>query len=217
MALKHLRLRPSRLLSFPRFLPSNRTPYEMISKPHADERIISMVTHPVWILAAVVAAIAGATDWRSRRIPNWLTVSGAAAGIVANATYYRWPGLETALLGMGLGLVVLLPFVLVRSLGAGDWKLAGALGACLGPRPLLDVLVLAILVAGIMALAFVIYTGRLKRTLLNIAHLVASLFTLRLPGAEVSLDNPQSTKIPFGVALALATVLYVVAASVEKI
>ncbi|MFZ1919738.1 MAG: A24 family peptidase [Terriglobales bacterium] len=176
-----------------------------------------MVTHPVWILAAVVAAIAGTTDWRSRRIPNWLTVSGAAAGIAANAIYYRWPGLKTALLGMGLGLVVLLPFVLIRSLGAGDWKLAGALGASLGPRPLFDVLIAAILVAGVMALALVIYTGRLKKTLLNIAHLVASLFTLHLPGSEVSLDNPQSTKIPFGVALALATVLYVAVASLGKI
>jgi prepilin peptidase CpaA len=173
--------------------------------------------NPTWILAAVVAAIAAITDWRSRRIPNWLTVSGAAAGIAANTIFYRSSGLKAALLGMGLGLALLLPFVLIRSLGAGDWKLAGALGACLGPRPLIDVLIAAILVAGVMALAVVIHTGRLKKTLLNIAHIVGTLFTLRLPGAEVSLDNPQSTKIPFGVALALATILYVVAASLGKI
>jgi len=176
-----------------------------------------MLIHPVWILAAVVAAIAATTDWRSRRIPNWLTVSGAAVGIAVNTIYYRWPGLKAALLGMGVGLAILLPFVLIRSLGAGDWKLAGALGACLGPRPLFAVLIAAILVAGVMALALIIYTGRLKKTLLNIAHIVAALFTLRLPGAEVSLDNPQSTKIPFGVALALATILYVAAAALGKI
>jgi hypothetical protein len=29
-----------------------------------------------------------------------------------------------------------------------------------------------------------------------------------MPGAEVSLDNPQSLKIPYGVALALTTLLY---------
>ena len=29
--------------------------------------------------------------------------------------------------------VALCPLCLLRSLGAGDWKLAGALGACLGP------------------------------------------------------------------------------------
>lgn len=179
--------------------------------------ILAPSLHPTWLLAVVIAAIAGATDWRSRRIPNWLTVSGAAAGIAVNTILYRWPGLKTALLGMGVGLAILLPFVLIRSLGAGDWKLAGALGACLGPRPLLDALILAILVAGVMALAVVIYTGRLKKTLLNIAHIVAALFALRLPGTEVSLDNPQSTKIPFGVAIALATIVYVVAASLGKI
>jgi prepilin peptidase CpaA len=155
----------------------------------------------------LVALLAGALDWRYRRIPNWLTVSGLAAGIAVNTLLYRWPGLKAALLGAALGLGLLLPFVLIRSLGAGDWKLAGALGACLGPRQLLSVLVGTILVAGIMALALVIWKGRLKRTLLNIVHLLAALFSLRMPGHEVSLDDPQSTKIPFGVAMAV-TVLF---------
>jgi prepilin peptidase CpaA len=125
-----------------------------------------------------------------------------------NAALYRWPGLKAALLGALLGLAVLLPFVLVRSLGAGDWKLAGALGACLGPRQLMSVLVGTILVAGVMALALVIWKGRLTRTLRNIAHLLAALFSLRMPGSEVSLDDPQSTKIPFGVAMALTVLFY---------
>jgi prepilin peptidase CpaA len=161
-----------------------------------------------WIPAILLAVCAGALDWRYRRIPNWLTVSGAAAGISTNAILYRWPGLKAALLGMFLGLALLLPFVLARSLGAGDWKLAGALGACLGPGPLLTVLLAAILVAGVMALAVVIWKGRVKQTLLNMGHMLAALFRLRMPGPEVSLDNPQSTKIPFGVALSLAVLLY---------
>ena len=107
---------------------------------------------------------------------------------------------------MGLGL--LLPFVLVRSLGAGDWKLAGALGACLGPRQLLAVLMGTILVAGAMALVVVIWKGRLKRTLWNIARLLGALLSLRMPASEVSLDDPQSTKIPFGVAMALTVLGY---------
>ena len=157
-----------------------------------------------WIPAVLLAMVAGFLDWRYRRIPNWLTVSGLATGVAVNTILYRWPGLKAALLGTALGLGLLLPFVLVRSLGAGDWKLAGALGACLGPRQLLSVLMGTILVAGVMALAVVIWKGRLKRTLLNIAHLLAALFSLRMPGSEVSLDDPQSTKIPFGVAMAIA-------------
>ena len=165
----------------------------------------------------LVALGAGILDWRYRRIPNWLTVSGAIAGVAANTILYRWPGLKAALLGTALGLGLLLPFVLIRSLGAGDWKLAGALGACLGWQQLLSVLIGTILVAGVMALAVVIWKGRLKQTLVNIAHLLAALFTLRMPGSEVSLDDPQSTKIPFGVAMALTVLLYGVGRALGKV
>ncbi len=153
-------------------------------------------------------AVAGILDWRYRRIPNWLTVSGFAAGVAVNTILYRWPGLKAALLGALLGLGLLLPFVFLRSLGAGDWKLAGALGACLGPRQLLSVLMGTILVAGVMALGVVIWKGRLKRTLLNMVHLLAALFSLRMPGTEVSLDDPQSTKIPLGVAMAVSVLFF---------
>ena len=161
-----------------------------------------------WIPAVLVAIGAGYLDWRYRRIPNWLTVSGFAAGVAVNTILYRWPGLKAALLGTILGLGLLLPFVLVRSLGAGDWKLAGALGACLGPRQLLSVLMGTILVAGVMALAVVVWKGRMMQTLVNIAHLLAALFSLRMPASELSLDDPQSTKIPFGVAMALTVLFY---------
>src|ERR1700686_1703388 len=172
---------------------------------------------PAVLVAVLIAIGAGILDWRYRRIPNWLTVSGLAAGVAVNTILYRWPGLKASLLGTLLGLALLLPFVLIRSLGAGDWKLAGALGACLGPRQLLSVLLITILLAGVMALVFVIFKGRLKKTLRNIANLVASLFSLRMPGSEVSLDDPHSTKIPFGVAMAAAVLFYAVGRAMGRI
>ncbi|MGA8187523.1 MAG: prepilin peptidase [Candidatus Sulfotelmatobacter sp.] len=162
----------------------------------------------VLALAVVFAVAAGFTDWRSRRIPNWLTVPGLLVGIAVNAATSGVGGLKTSLLGAGLGLLVLLPFVIVRSLGAGDWKLAGALGAFVGPGVLVNLLMVSVFVAGIMALGLVIYKRRFKETLRNIGRLLASLLTFRMPGPEVSLDNPQSLKIPYGVALALTTLLF---------
>src|ERR1700704_2288375 len=170
-----------------------------------------------WIAAVLVAMAAGILDWRYRRIPNWLTLSGLVAGVAINTILYRWLGLRGALVGAALGLGLLLPFVLIRSLGAGDWKLAGALGACVGPRQLLSVLIVTILMAGVMALAAVIWTGRLKRTLVNMVHLLAALFSLRMPGSEVSLDDPQSTKIPFGVAMAAAVLFCAVGRALGRI
>jgi len=160
-----------------------------------------------WIPAVLTALCAGVLDWRYRRIPNWLTVSGLVAGIAANGWLFGWTGIKNALLGGALGLLLLLPFVLLRSLGAGDWKLAGAFRRMPRPRT-----------TGyrpdgngsggrVMALAVVIWKGRLLATLRNIVRILAALFHLRMPGSEVSLDSPQSTKIPFGVAMAF-TVLW---------
>jgi len=162
-------------------------------------------------LAVAFAVTAGISDLRSRRIPNWLTVSGLLVGIAANAAASGWWGVRTSLLGAGLGLLVLLPFVVIRSLGAGDWKLAGALGAFVGPRVLVDLLMISVFMAGIMALALVIYKRRFKETLRNMGRLLASIFSFRMPGPEVSLDNPKSLKIPYGVALALTTLLFAIA------
>jgi len=159
----------------------------------------------------LLALLAGWTDLRSRRIPNWLTVPGLLIGMAANVALGGWTGLKVSLMGAGLGLVLLLPFVLLRSLGAGDWKLAGALGAFTGPSRLIDLLLGSVFVAGVMALALVIYKGRVRQTMRNIGHILVSLVTFQLPGSRVSLDNPDALKVPYGVALAFTVVLYGVA------
>jgi prepilin peptidase CpaA len=159
-------------------------------------------------LAVALALLAGWTDWRSRRIPNWLTVPGFVIGVLANALLNGVAGLKASLLGAGLGLLLLLPFVFLRSLGAGDWKLAGALGAFVGPAVMADLLMGSIFVAGIMAVGLVIYKRRFMETLRNIGRLLAAMLTLHRPSPEVSLDNPQSLKVPYGVALALTTLLF---------
>jgi prepilin peptidase CpaA len=162
------------------------------------------------ILAGMVllAFLAGVTDLLRRRIPNWLTVPALAVGVAANTFFGGWSGLKTSLLGALVGLGLLLPFVLLRSLGAGDWKLAGALGAFTGPALLVDLLLLSVFVAGMMAVMLIIYKGRVREALRNIGHILISLVTFQLPGHRVSLDNPDSLKVPYGVALALSVLLY---------
>jgi len=179
-------------------------------RPIPEGVVEPMLRQGVWMLATIPALIAGWTDWRWRRIPNWLTVPALLAGIGFNCLATGWTGAKESLLGAGLGLGVLLPFVLIRSLGAGDWKLAGALGAFLGPSRMITVLLGTVLVAGLMAVILIIWKKRVGRTLRNLAHMFRALFTLHLPGPEVSLDNPESSRIPFGVAMAVTAVLYTV-------
>jgi hypothetical protein len=58
-------------------------------------------------------------------------------------------------------------------------------------------------VNGIMAVGLIIWKRRVWQTLRNLASMAGSLLTLHMPGPEVSLDNPESLKIPFGVGVAI--------------
>ena len=110
--------------------------------------------------------------------------------------------------GAGLALIVLLPLVLIRALGAGDWKLMGSVGAFLGPRMLLFVLLASILVSGLMAVVLMIQSKRVKETLRNLVVLVHGFFSFGFrTHPEISLENPGLLKLPFGAAVALGTVI----------
>src|ERR1700689_3105297 len=94
-----------------------------------------MAAHQLlWLWAILVSVEAGWLDWNSRRIPNWLTLPSFGVALIASGATMGWQGIKTALAGAGLVLALLLPLVLLRALGAGDWKLMGALGAALGPK-----------------------------------------------------------------------------------
>lgn len=161
------------------------------------------------MLSAAFALAAGFTDLRWRRIPNWLTYPAAPIAVVLHAIAGRWPEAKLSLEGLALGLGLLLPFVLLRSLGGGDWKLVGALGAFFGPKSLLVVIFYTLLINALMAIVLIVAKKRIWRTLRNMGRLVAALFRLHLPAKDLTIDNPEAIKVPFGVAAAVGVLLYV--------
>jgi prepilin peptidase CpaA len=147
-------------------------------------------------------------DWRSRRIPNWLTVPGLLAGVTVHTVLSGWHGTLFALEGAGLALVLLLAPVLIRVLGAGDWKLMGAVGAFLGPVLMLFVLFCSLLASGLMAFVQILRAGRVVETFRNMVVLVRGFFAFGMKtNRQISLDNAALMKLPFGVAVALATLV----------
>jgi len=171
-------------------------------------------TQFIWILTLALTLLAALLDWRSRRIPNWLTVPGLLSGVVVHALIAGWHGALFALEGAGLALILLLPLVALRALGAGDWKLMGAVGAFVGPVMFLFVLMGSILPSGLMSIVQVYRTGRVMETLKNMVTLVRGFFTFGLKkNPQISLDNPRLLKLPFGVAVAAATLVCFYAAN----
>jgi prepilin peptidase CpaA len=162
----------------------------------------------IWTFTIAVVLLAAWTDWRWRKIPNWLTVPGLILGIGANAIAAGWPGAKASLEGAGLALALLLPFVLLRGFGAGDWKLMGTIGAFLGPMGLLRALLVSCIVSGLMAYVHLVRLGRFMDTLRNMLVLVRGFFSFGIrPNPQISLDNPKLVKLPFGVAAAIAVVI----------
>ena len=99
----------------------------------------------------------------------------------------------------------------MRALGAGDWKLMGALGAFLGLQRVIVVLFGTILIAGIMSVVEVIRQRKVRETLKNLWVLFVAYSTFHVNNARaITLDNPGLLKIPFGVAAALSTGLFFV-------
>ena len=162
----------------------------------------------IWTLTLALTISAALLDWRSRRIPNWLTVPGFVSGVTLHIVLNGWHGLRFALGGGALALILLLPLVLVRALGAGDWKLMGAVGAFLGPVLFLFVFFGSVLASGIMALVQIYRAGRVVETFRNMWILIKGFFAFGLKkNPQISLDNPRLLKLPFGVAVAAATIV----------
>lgn len=165
----------------------------------------------VWALALLVALWAGWLDWRFRRIPNWLTVSGFFVGLGINGVVSGWAGIKGGLEGAGIALAILIAPVALRGIGAGDLKLMIALGACLGPWKFLNVLLVSIFIAGGMAIVEMVRRRRVKETFGNLVVLIRAFVTFGMGAREslVRLDDPGSLRLPFGVAIALAMVVVV--------
>ena len=162
-------------------------------------------------MASAVAVVAAITDVRDRRIPNRITYPAMIAGLALEAGVYGWRGL---LLGLGGGLLfggVFLLFHLIRAMGAGDVKLAAALGCIIGPAASWQVMFFTAVAGGAMAIAMMIFTGRvlhILRSTLGVVgfHAVHGLRTHPV----VNLDNPAAARLPYGLAFAAGTLYWTV-------
>ncbi|MBS0210487.1 MAG: prepilin peptidase [Planctomycetes bacterium] len=103
------------------------------------------------MIVVAFTAVAAVTDFRTKRLPNWLTVPCFATGLVfhtALGAYHgglggAWQALLWSLGGFAVGFGILLGLWLIGGGGAGDVKLMGALGAWLGWKGTMYVFVIS--------------------------------------------------------------------------
>jgi prepilin peptidase CpaA len=154
---------------------------------------------PLSFALVALVGLAAVTDWRSRRIPNLLTVSGTAVALVLHAIG-GMAALGSAVGGMALGLVVGLALLATGGVGAGDAKLLIMIGAFLGPSGFLVALVASAVLGGVMALVWSFRFGMMADTLRASASLAVYTMTLGRLGTRQTLASPAAVAVPPGIA-----------------
>lgn len=159
------------------------------------------------LLMVVAAAI---NDLASRRIPNRLLAAGALGALVLHLlSPAPLPALLSWATGACVGLLVFLPFYLVRGMAAGDVKMMAAVGAFTGPAGALHIAILAWCAGGLMAIAIIVARGRLRMALANLWAILRPVL-LQLPSSAGAGVPPRISagSMPYGLAIAAGT-LYV--------
>jgi prepilin peptidase CpaA len=161
-------------------------------------------SHAGFLFPFLIAAWISWGDLKSRKIPNYLTLGTALAGLAYNLILHGWGGLVDGVLGLLLGFgLLILPYVL-GGMGAGDVKALAALGAWLGPKGTIFLFCYMGIAGGIMALAVLIWKGILWQKIQRGWAFLLNLVLCREHGFSMAQTPIRETPgIPYGVAIAL--------------
>ena len=151
---------------------------------------------------AVGTVTAAAIDLRTRRVPNALTISLAAVGIVTAAAGFGHVDTWAALTGCAVGLLLMLPGHVFGATGAGDVKLFAAAGALLGPAMAVRAFLFTAVAGGSIALLVAIGRRRLGVTLRRTVSLVS---TPRGTAAEI--ERAVDNRFAYAPAIAVGTLV----------
>jgi prepilin peptidase CpaA len=157
----------------------------------------------------LVSCLSAFFDLTIRRIPNWLIVCGLLCGVILNAIQ-GFNFLIGSIVGFLVGVAVLvLPFAL-GWIGAGDVKFFGVVGALLGVAWLPRVFFYSALVAGAIAVAYLVAglasVARLRVVWTDIKNVVFSYGHV-LPDPVYARNSHGGASVPWGVAFAAGMII----------
>jgi prepilin peptidase CpaA len=159
--------------------------------------------------AALTMLLAAAAwmDYRSRRIPNVLTMSGLAVALLLRAVMGPDTIIE-GLVGVLLALVLTLPLLMLGVMGGGDAKLLMAIGAFMGPSHFLWAGILIAIIGGMIAVVDAGRRGVLLPVLFNCGQIMKHWATFGRRGANRSFATVGALTIPYGIAIAAGALLW---------
>jgi prepilin peptidase CpaA len=173
-----------------------------------------MITQlPVSLALILVALVLTAAIWdlKSRRIPNWLSLTGIISGIALNSFLYGFTGCKESLEGMATAFGVYFLLYLVRAMGAGDVKLMAAVGSFVGPGNWFMIFLITAVIGGVIALTILIWRKRLRKTFDNVFFIVSEMMHFRAPymgREELSVKSQKAFTLPHGAVIGLGCIVF---------
>ena len=160
------------------------------------------------VFPLLLSLVIAGWDLRFRRIPNYLTFSGALGGLGFQLGFHGFHGLLTGLAGLGLGLILLLVPYILGGMGGGDVKAAAALGAWLGLERAFVLFVYMSLSGGLIILVVWLWQRRLLAGVRGLWNFLLNWLLCRpVDSKPPSPASLKTNSIPYGAAMALGMVL----------
>lgn len=163
---------------------------------------------PETISAITILAIAAYIDWKEHRVPNWLTYSAWALGLLFHGLNDGMAGLGGSLLGSAVGLATLIVPYALRGMGAGDVKLMAAVGAWVGAAVTLQAFLWIAVVGGVMGMYSIVRSKETRERLIVILYAGRNLFTLKPLDQGQTEQAPRRMILPYGVPIAIGFYFY---------
>lgn len=175
------------------------------------------------VVLALLLGVALVFDLRYRRIPNWLIAVGLISGFACSllpsdglsakglGSVY---GMSGSFFGMLTGFAIMLPFYLLRAMGAGDVKLVAVVGAFLGPPQTGGMVLLTFLAGGVFSLLAALLSRSLPGVMANLRLMGSVVLTGRMTGLSLR-DVATTGRLPYALAIATGTGLQICLARFE--
>lgn len=177
-----------------------------------SEPLAKLIASPRDVVLVALLVAAAVIDWRTYRIPNWLTAGGMVFGLLYNTAAHGFmAGLLPALGGLGIGLVLLLPLYALRVMGAGDVKLMAMVGAFIGSSEILYAVLFTFVAGGVAALTFAVYRRALRRMAGNVVDIVRFMAFAAVAGFRPEPAVARRTsigKLPYGISICVGTIAW---------
>ena len=148
------------------------------------------------IFLVLVVSIGSVYDIKTRKIPNWLNFGTVLIVILFGLISFKMDIVLNALIGFFVGILLLLIPYLTGTMGAGDVKLLGALGAIVGFKNIILIFLYTAVSGGVVGIIWLMFNPERLKFLITTGQVLPAI------------DKKQ--KLPYGTVIFLGTFIYII-------